>query len=188
MEGFKTLEFFYGTVSSAKTMTMLARAHAWRSTGKSVCIVKPCADTRSSGVVSRVGISSDADIVLSETDSLSEYVDKLSVSDLVLVDEVQFLSGSQVSELRLLTLGILPNVVRAVPVQCFGLRTLSDGSLWDSVKVLMAQADTIEAIPTVCSFCSCKAVFSKSLKETDSVGINPSWDGFVPVCPYHFFV
>ena len=50
------LEFYYGTVNSAKTLTMLAKAHAWKSTGKKVCIVKPAMDTRSAGVSSRVGL------------------------------------------------------------------------------------------------------------------------------------
>lgn len=181
-----TLEFYYGTVNSAKTLTMLARAHAWTSTGKSVCIIKPEMDSRSHGVSSRVGLSAEADIVIGREQSLKQYWNLIDGTDLVLVDEVQFLSREQVMELRLLSIGRLIKTLRPIPVQCFGLRTLSDGSLWDSISVLMAQADALHEVSTVCAFCSRPAVFSKSVEGGSVAGVNITWDGFVPVCAYHF--
>ena len=74
------LEFYYGTVNSAKTLTMLAKAHAWKSTGKKVCIVKPAMDTRSAGVSSRVGLSCDADIILKASESLCDYAETFNAS------------------------------------------------------------------------------------------------------------
>lgn len=179
------LEFYYGTVNSAKTLTMLAKAHAWKSTGKKVCIVKPAMDTRSAGVSSRVGLSCDADIILKASESLCDYAETFNASDVVLVDEVQFLTRSQILDLRKLTVGLLDKTTKAVPVQCYGLRTLSDGTLWDSVSVLMAQADAMHEVSTVCAYCSDHAVFSKSVSQGEA-GVNLSWDGFIPVCAYHF--
>lgn len=179
------LEFYYGTVNSAKTLTMLAKAHAWKSTGKSVCIVKPALDTRSCGVSSRAGLSAEASIILKTDESLSSYASILNSADVLLVDEVQFLSIPQIVELRKLSVGLLQNVTKEVSVQCYGLRTLSDGTLWESIAVLMAQADTLQEISTVCAFCSKRAVFSKSVQEGEA-GIKLSWDGYIPVCAYHF--
>lgn len=179
------LEFYYGTVNSAKTLTMLAKAHAWKSTGKKVCIVKPAMDTRSAGVSSRVGLSCDADIILKASESLCDYAETFNVSDVVLVDEVQFLTRVQIMDLRKLTVGLLDKTTKIVPVQCYGLRTLSDGTLWDSVSVLMAQADAMHEVSTVCAYCSDRAVFSMSVSQ-GYAGVNLSWDGFVPVCAYHF--
>lgn len=180
------LKFFYGTVNSAKSLTLLARAHAWKKTGKRVCIIKPSVDTRCDGVQSRIGISEHADIILNTDDSLALYSSMLRNFDLVLVDEVQFLTSSQVHELRLLSAGLLCDGVLPVDVQCFGLRTVSDGRLWDSIKVLMAEADELIEVSTVCAFCHEKAVFSKALEETDE-DVKVSWGAFIPVCAYHFY-
>ena len=179
------LEFYYGTVNSAKTLTMLAKAHAWKSTGKKVCIVKPAMDTRSAGVSSRVGLSCDADIILKASESLCDYAETFNASDVVLVDEVQFLTRSQILDLRKLTVGLLDKTTKTIPVQCYGLRTLSDGTLWDSIQVLMAQADDMREVSTVCTYCSDHAVFSKSVSHGEA-GVALSWDGFIPVCAYHF--
>ena len=183
----KTLEFYYGTVNSAKSMTLLAKHHAWNTTGKNVCIVKPATDTRANGVASRIGISEEADIVLSSESTLKHHVDLLKDKDLILVDEVQFLTSEQIMELRMLSIGLMDEMIKPVTVQCFGLRTLSNGELWDSVKTLMAQADVISEIPTVCAFCSEKAAFSKALNDTEKAGVKISWGSFIPVCAYHFF-
>lgn len=180
------LKFFYGTVNSAKSMTLLARAHAWKKTNKRVCIIKPSIDTRGDGVQSRIGISEHADIILTPADELASFSDTLRNFDLVLVDEVQFLTPSQVHELRLLSVGLLCKGVSPVDVQCYGLRTISDGRLWDSIKVLMAEADDLVEVSTVCAYCHEKAVFSKALEETDE-DIKVSWGSFIPVCAYHFY-
>ena len=78
------------------------------------------------------------------------------------------------------------------PVMCYGLRTTSEGVLWDSSAFLMAQADELHEIKTICSFCNKRAVFSainpeKKKSSTDGKLVNPSWGYYIPVCPKHFF-
>lgn len=152
-----------------------------------------------------------------EVKSLEELQKKFNkVAEAVIVDESQFLSVEQIKDLRSLSAtGIyiqfpidndhLPkdsalinkeNPINFVilhmclPVMCYGLRTNSDGVLWDAAAILMAQADEINEIKTICSYCNHRAVFSAINPEracNNSEGIvNPSWGLYIPVCPKHF--
>ena len=166
------LYFRYGVVSSAKTLNLLATLHNYEQQGKKAILIKPALDTRSECVESRAGLSHKADIIFKD-------------SDAILVDEVQFLSSSQIQELRLLSIG--KDLDKDIPVLCYGLRTKSDATLWPSIIDLMALADSIEEIKTTCAYCCHKAVFSKALQSTDEHGMNISWGGFIPVCANHYY-
>lgn len=138
--------------------------------------------------------------------------------DAIIVDECQFLTPDQIKELRQISIGInveyskvtknsfskiksirisshdenipINSLEYELPVLCYGLRTDCNGILWDASAVLMAQADELHEIKTVCSFCNKRAVFSSinpevANKSTDLV--NPSWNYYIPVCPEHYF-
>ena len=181
------LYFRYGTVSSAKTLNLLATVHNYEQQNKRAVLVKPCLDTRSKLVTSRAGLEHAADIIIKKDESFLSYSHILQHCDAVVVDEVQFLSQDQIKELRLITIGKLGNLdINPTPVLCYGLRTTSEAELWDSIKVLMALADSIEEVKTTCAFCNRKAVFSKSISE-DIRGDVLSWDAFIPVCANHYY-
>lgn len=183
----KKLYFHYGTVSSSKSLQLLYCAHNYSEQNKKAVLIKPKMDTRSVGISSRAGVAKPANIVLGSEDSLTSYYAELDGASVVLVDEVQFLTSKQILELRQLTLGKLGDrKINPTPVLTYGLRTTSDGVLWDSIKTLLAVADEIKEIKTVCVYCDHKAVFSKAVQQTNSV-INISWDGYIPVCPYHYY-
>ena len=152
---------------------------------KRAILIKPALDTRSIKVESRSGLSHEADIVLSDKDYLPElllpYVnDEIAA---ILVDEVQFISSTQISYLREVS------ALQDIPVLCYGLRTKSDATLWPSVITLMALADSIEEIKTECAYCDRKATFSKLLnkKGLDDNGVKLSWNEYIPVCAKHFY-
>ena len=148
------LYFRHGTMGSAKTMNLLAVAHNYRSQGKRVMLLKPRLDTRfsSKAIVSRSGLSIDADMLL-EKDTRLDPRDFEGLA-CVLVDEAQFLSAAAIEELRGLTLK------PGVPVICYGLRTDFQSRLFEGSKRLLELADSIEEVKVTCQFCNRKAILN----------------------------
>jgi thymidine kinase len=151
------LYFRHGTMGSAKTMNLLAVAHNYRSQGKRVMLLKPRLDTRfsSRAIVSRSGLSIDADVLLDRGSRL----DPRDFEGLacVLVDEAQFLSAPLVEQLRGLTLR------PGVPVICYGLRTDFQSHLFEGSRRLLELADSIEEVKVTCQFCNRKAILNMRL-------------------------
>lgn len=151
------LYFRYGTMNSAKTLNLLAVYHNYLEYGKRACLVKPIIDTRSGEYIeTRAGLKEKADILLRPNQSIGWYYcwQQLAKSDCVLIDEVQFLSEEQVSMFRgLANLG--------VPVIAYGLRTDSNQQLFPASAKLLALADSVEELKTICARCHVrKAVFN----------------------------
>ena len=173
------LYFRHGTMTSAKTLNLLAVAHNYRTQGKKVVVLKPRFDDRfgSREVVSRAGLRCDADMLLEPTTNLDPT--KFEGVDCVLVDEAQFLSAHVIEQLR--------GLARKFPVICYGLRTDFRTRLFEGSKRLMELADSIEEVKVTCQFCNRKAIFNMRLHD----GV-PTLDGaqvqlgaedlYAPVC------
>ena len=74
------LYFRYGTVSSAKTLNLLAVRHNYLTQNKIVLLFKPKLDTRTQNIVySRCGLQANADLLIDEKTNVIEFVDKLAV-------------------------------------------------------------------------------------------------------------
>jgi thymidine kinase len=148
------LYFRHGPMGSAKSLNLLAVAHNYRSQGKRVKLLKPRLDARFSakGIVSRAGLSLDADLLLDPDTALDPR--DFEGHACVLVDEAQFLSTGLVEQLRALTL------VPGVPVICYGLRTDFQSRLFEGSQRLLELADSIEEVKVTCQFCNRKAVFN----------------------------
>jgi len=146
------LYFRHGTMTSAKTLNLLAVAHNYRTQGKKVVVLKPRLDDRFDvrKVVSRAGLECDADMLLEPTTHLDPA--KFEGVDCLLVDEAQFLSAQVVEDLR--------TIARRIPVICYGLRTDFRTRLFEGSKRLMELADSIEEIKVTCQFCNRKAIFN----------------------------
>ena len=136
-------------MNSSKTTSLLTTAHNYASTGRKVIIIKPEIDTRAgkTTVFSRCGLSREADVVLSARDTV--HVPHVESVDCILVDEAQFLTPSQVDDLRQLT--------KYSPVIAYGLRTDSQVRLFPGSMRLMEVADSIEEIKMICTHCSKKS-------------------------------
>jgi len=155
------LYFRHGTVSSAKTLNLLAVAHNYRSQGKQVVLIKPALDDRfgSEVIRSRAGMEQAADIkVLADTQIDKKEFEGISC---ILVDEAQFLSVAVVEQLREIAVDL------NIPVICYGLRSDFRTRLFEGSARLFELADSIEEIKTTCAFCNRKAV--ANLKHVNGV-------------------
>lgn len=143
------LYFYFSAMNAGKTTTLLQSAHNYRERGMRALILTPNLDDRAGvGVVaSRIGLRADA-VAFARAQDLDalvrEDVDAHGSLGCVLVDEAQFLSREQVWQLS--------EVVDAlhVPVLCYGLRTDFRGELFEGSQHLLAWADEISEIKTIC--------------------------------------
>lgn len=143
------LYFYYSAMNAGKTTTLLQSAHNYHERGMRTLILTPQLDDRyGSGVVaSRIGLRAPARIFAGGDD-----LDALVRSDreahgalhCVLVDEAQFLSKRQVWQLT--------EVVDRldIPVLAYGLRTDFRGELFEGSQYLLAWADSLTEIKTIC--------------------------------------
>ncbi len=145
------LYFKYGAMGSSKTANALITKFNYEERGMKVWLIKPSLDDRdgASVVRSRIGLSSDAFIVAPETDITAEFEGK--DADVIIADECQFLTSSQIDQLR----SIVDE--KDIPVLCFGLRTDFLTKLFEGSKRLFEVADSITEVKTICS-CGNKAI------------------------------
>ena len=171
----KKLVYRYGVMNAAKSLNLLSTNWNYNELGLTTIVVVP--DSTNSNVVkSRVGIQADA-IPFS---MLKECIDSIKV-DCVLVDEAQFLTEEEVKYLNYITL-------KGIQVIAYGLRTTFKGELFEGSKWLLALADIIEEIPTLCK-CGSKArmnirfINGKLDKDGDTAVLREDADvAYVSVC------
>ncbi len=143
------LYFYYSAMNAGKSTTLLQSAHNYRERGMRTAILTPSLDHRAgTGVVSsRIGLRAQATVFGAEDDLqalLREDIDALGALHCVLVDEAQFLTRAQVWQLS--------EVVDAlgIPVLAYGLRTDFRGELFEGSRYLLAWADELSEIKTIC--------------------------------------
>ena len=178
------LFFRYGAMGSSKTANALMVEYNYRERGKKAVLAKPKTDTRDGRniISSRIGLSSPC-ILVEELEQMPD--EKIKGYDCVIVDEAQFCKKSDVE----FFIHIVDELER--PVICYGLRTdfrreLFEGSMW-----LLAWADVIEEIKTVC-WCgqgaSCNARFTKDgemIRSGEQVVMGGN-DSYTALCRKHY--
>lgn len=176
------LVFYYGTVSSSKTMQLLSIAHNYDSLNWKVVTIKPTLDTRSEMIETRAGVPPRMpDISLKSDESLSEYASIINSADVILVDECQFMSVNQIDELREITLA------RNIDILCFGLRTDYTAHLFEASKRLFELADELNEVKTLCSVCGKRAEFNvKLVHDKNGQLYIPGWNTFEQRCYAHY--
>lgn len=182
------LYFRYGAMGASKTSNALMVEYNYRERGQNAVILKPSIDTRDgvSVIKSRLGIGKEAILVFPETDvfKLIEKMDSSGKIHCVIIDEAQFLSGSQVSQLCRIVDEL------NIPVIAYGLRADFAGNLFPGSERLLAMADTIEEIKTVC-WCSKKATMNarivneKVVKEGEQIVIGGN-ESYIALCRKHW--
>jgi thymidine kinase len=180
------LYFRYGTVGSGKTLALVSVALTYRAQGKSVHIIQPEVDVRfgKGSVRSRLGIQVGADAVLPADADLVQHLP--AACDLILVDEVQFLSANQIEALR------AHATDSDVPVICYGLRTDFLTRLFPGSARLMELADQIEEVKSVCLHCDRKAIFNLRFRDGRPIAEGPvielgTEESYQGVCSHHYF-
>jgi thymidine kinase len=143
------LYFYYSAMNAGKTTTLLQSAHNYHERGMRTLILTPQLDDRyGKGVVqSRIGLKANGR-VFERGDDLEAIargdVMQNGSLDCVLVDEAQFLTKRQVWELT----EIVDKL--DVPVLAYGLRTDFRGELFEGSQYLLAWADSLGEIKTIC--------------------------------------
>ncbi len=151
------LYFRYGAMGSSKTANALMVEYNYFERGKKALLVKPKLDFRDGDykIRSRMGLWKEGILL----EMLTEMTDEeIRGYDCIIVDEAQFATKAQVEFM----VHIVDDL--EVPVICYGLRTdfrreFFEGSLW-----LMAWADKIEEIKTVC-WCGKAATCNARISE-----------------------
>jgi thymidine kinase len=175
------LYFRFGAVGSAKTMNLLAVAHAYEQQNKRCVLIKPAIDTRFGDelVRSRAGLQRTAEILVHE-DTIID-VTFLAGANCILVDEAQFLSPFVVDQLRDIASS------RDIPVICYGLRTDFRRNLFPGSKRLLELSDAIEEVKTTCAYCNRKGIFNLKLVSGVPTLAGPTIDlgteeKYLPTC------
>ena len=127
-------------------------------------IPKDLGDKSDGKIISRIGLEADAIIVDNEYNFFNE-IEKLNHKDVscIFVDEAQFLSKEQVQ-----SLGKVADDL-SIPVMCYGIRTDFQGQLFDGSKELLAIADNLKELKTICSMCEKKATMVVRLNQAGEV-------------------
>ena len=165
------LYFHYGAMNAGKSMILLQAAHNYTERGMRVLLLKPEIDNRDSDIgeiVSRIGIRKHA-VTFSNEENLEQYIgDHALQNDLhcVFIDEAQFMTRDQVWQISVIADRL------SIPVICYGLRTDFQGNLFEGSAALMALADNVREIKTLC-WCGRKATMNL---RTNAAGM-PVTDG-----------
>ena len=143
------LYFYYSAMNAGKTTTLLQSAHNYHERGMRTLIFTPRLDTRAGeGVVaSRIGLKANGRIFERDDDLLRMTHDDIAVHGAlhcVLVDEAQFMNKAQVWQLT----DIVDQL--NIPVLSYGLRTDFRGELFEGSQYLLAWADNLVEIKTIC--------------------------------------
>ncbi len=142
------LYFYYSAMNAGKSTTLLQSAYNYHERGMRALLYTPAIDDRigSHKIHSRIGITEDA-IAFSETYDFFEFVKETQQNEAVhclLIDESQFLTAAQVLQLTLICDQL------SVPVLCYGIRTDFQGEPFEGSKYLLAWADNLIEIKTIC--------------------------------------
>lgn len=158
------LYFKYGVMGSSKTAQALITKFNYEERGMKVWLVKPQIDNRDSEglVISRAGLSAPSYVLPGSENVYDTYAELSDKVDVIIVDEAQFLSETQVDQLSMIVIDY------NIPVLCFGLRADFRTKMFPGSKRLMEIADSITEIKTICS-CGRKATVNVRLDENGRV-------------------
>ncbi|HVS53515.1 MAG TPA: thymidine kinase [Opitutaceae bacterium] len=181
--------FYYAAMNAGKSTVLLQSSYNYRERGMRTLLFTPSVDTRwgSGRIESRIGLRSGA-ISLAPSDNLLNRVRTEHGTQpvaCVLIDEAQFLTPEQVWQ------GSEIADALDIPVLCYGLRTDFQGKLFPGSGALLAIADDLIELKTICH-CGRKAtmnlrfdVSGRALKDGAQVEIGGN-DRYVAMCRRHF--
>lgn len=159
-------------MNSGKSDTLIKTAYNYKERGLKILVIKPRIDTKTKDtVVARGGHECKVDILADETTDLRKESQRFSSISCILVDEAQFLTEKQISELYRCAKDDNISVI------CFGLRADFRTEMFPGSKRLFELADNLEKLPTMC-FCGSQAEFNtrkingKYVFEGDQVAID----------------
>ena len=174
------LYFRYGAMGSSKTANAIMVQYNYHERGQRALMLKPALEKRDGDktVRSRSGLCAACAYV--------EDLDQIDVRmyDCLIVDEAQFLTKAQVQSL----VRVVDDL--GVPVICYGLRADFQGNLFEGSMWLLAWADTIEEVKTVCwcgrkAICNTRIQNGKVAREGAQVVLGGN-ESYVSLCRRHW--
>lgn len=183
------LYFYYSAMNAGKSTTLLQSSFNYQERGMNPILFTAAIDDRYGigKVSSRIGLQEDA-YLYNNSDNIYDKVNEVNKSkkiDCLLIDECQFLTKKQVYQIT--------EVVDKlhIPVLCYGLRTDFRGELFEGAKYLLAWADKLIELKTICH-CGRKAIMVIRMDESGNaiadgcqvvIGGN---DKYISVCRRHY--
>jgi thymidine kinase len=180
--------FYYSAMNAGKSTVMLQSSYNYRERGMSTILFTPVLDTRAGRgkVKSRIGLEANATAFAAADDllALTRTEHERQRLSCVLVDEAQFLTPAHVYQLTEVA------DVLGIPVLCYGLRTDFQGNLFPGSERLLAVADNLNEIKTICH-CGRKATMNlrvdangRAVREGEQIEIGGN-ERYVAVCRRH---
>ena len=183
------LHFFYSTMNAGKSTSLLQSNHNYLESNLDTLIFLPDETNKASNgqIVSRIGLKAKA-VIADKSFNFISYIknNKTPKLSCVLIDEAQFLSKVQIRQL-----GEVADKLN-IPVICYGIRTDFRGELFEGSSELLALADNLIELKTICYDCGRKATMvvrvdedGKVVTEGSKIQIGGN-DIYTPVCRKHF--
>lgn len=142
------LYFHYSTMNAGKSTLLLQASHNYRERGMQTLLLTASLDDRAGAgrIASRIGIEAPATGFDGTTDLFAVIAGRLAEGplDCVFLDEAQFLNQDQVWQLARVADDL------GVPVMCYGLRVDFRGALFPGSAALLALADDLREVRTIC--------------------------------------
>ncbi|MEX1250562.1 MAG: thymidine kinase [Hyphomonas sp.] len=182
------LYFSYAAMNAGKSTILLQAAHNYREQGMEVLLLTSALyrDADDGHISSRIGISAEATLYRQDTDIFVLIQERMGQGrlDAIFVDEAQFLTRDQVWQLARVADHL------GMPVLTYGLRTDFRGELFDGSAALLAIADSLREVRTICE-CGRKAIMvvrlgpdGRALTEGDQISIEKTT--YVSLCRRHW--
>lgn len=183
------LYFSYSSMNAGKSTILLQAAYNYRERGMAALLLTAALDDRAGRgrIASRIGLAAEADLFEATTDLAAHIRTRRSEGplDCVFVDEAQFLTEAQVWQLA----SVADDM--GIPVMCYGLRTDFQGRLFPGSAALLALADTLREVKTIC-WCGRKATMvarldgsGRIVEQGEQVVIGGE-DRYVSLCRRHW--
>lgn len=183
------LHFHYSTMNAGKSTLLLQASHNYRERGMETYLLTAALDTRAGRrrIGSRIGIGAEADTYAPGEDLEAKIAARRTKGPLacVFVDEAQFLEPDQVWQLARVVDDL------DLPVMCYGLRVDFRGELFPGSAALLALADEMREVRTICH-CGRKATMvvrrgtgGQTLTEGAQVQIGGN-ETYVSLCRRHW--
>lgn len=181
------LYFHYSTMNAGKSTLLLQAAYNYRERGMETLLLTAAVDDRAGEgrIASRIGIAERALIFDTESDLFALIEQRGAASACIFIDEAQFLTREQVWQLARVVDDL------NIPVMCYGLRVDFRGDLFPGSAALLALADDMREVRTICH-CGRKATMvirrdagGQAITEGEQVQVGGN-ETYISLCRRHW--
>ena len=183
------LYFSYSAMNAGKSTLLLQASYNYQERGMETLLLISAIEnrTRQGEITSRIGLNQSADIFTNDDDIYEFIRGRIEGKKIacIFIDEAQWMSGKQIWQLAKVVdeLGI--------PIMCYGLRTDFQGKTFPGSAGLLAIADEIREVRTIC-WCGSKATMvvrldgeGKPLEEGEQIFVGGN-ESYVSLCRKHW--